>query len=61
VAKGFILLSDVYVKKENNFQAKQTLQSIIDNYEGQELVVIAREKLNAILATETKPETTTPE
>ncbi len=48
VAKGFLLLSDVYVKKGNNFQAKQTLQSIIDNYEGQDLVMIAREKLAAI-------------
>jgi TolA-binding protein len=52
VAKGFILLADVYVKKDNNFQAKQTLQSIIDNYEGQDLVLIAREKLNAILESE---------
>lgn len=48
VAKGFLLLADVYVKKGNNFQAKQTLQSIIDNYEGQDLVAIAREKLAAI-------------
>lgn len=48
VAKAFILLADVYVKKGNTFQARQTLQSIIDNYEGQDLVLIAREKLNAI-------------
>jgi len=48
VAKGFLLLSDVYVKKGNTFQAKQTLQSIIDNYEGKDLVSIAREKLAAI-------------
>ncbi len=48
VAKGFLLLSDVYVVKGNTFQAKQTLQSIIDNYEGQDLVMIAREKLSAI-------------
>ena len=48
VAKGFLLLSDVYVKKGNIFQAKQTLQSIIDNSEGQDLVMIAREKLSAI-------------
>jgi tetratricopeptide (TPR) repeat protein len=48
VAKGFLLLSDVYVKKGNTFQAKQTLQSIIANYEGQDLVTIAREKLAAI-------------
>jgi TolA-binding protein len=61
VAKGFILLADVYMKKENAFQAKQTLQSIIDNYEGQDLVIIAREKLNVIIASETKPEGNTPE
>ncbi len=48
VAKGFLLLSDVYLKKGNTFQAKQTLQSIIDNYEGQDLVMIAREKLGGI-------------
>jgi len=51
VAKGFLLLSDVYVKKGNTFQARQTLQSIIDNYDGQDLVTIAREKLNAITET----------
>ena len=48
VAKGFLLLSDVYLKKGNTFQAKSTLQSIIDNYEGKDLVAIAREKLAAI-------------
>jgi lipopolysaccharide biosynthesis regulator YciM len=48
VAKAFLLLSDVYVKKGNTFQARQTLQSIIDNYEGKDLVDIAKEKLAAI-------------
>ena len=48
VAKGFLLLSDVYLKKGNTFQAKQTLKSIIDNYEGKDLVEIARGKLAAI-------------
>ncbi len=48
VAKGFLLLSDVYVKRGNLFQAKQTLQSIIDNYAGKDLVAVAREKLAAI-------------
>ncbi|MCD4745056.1 MAG: tetratricopeptide repeat protein [Bacteroidales bacterium] len=52
VAKGFILLSDIYEKTENIFQAKQTLQSIIDNYEGAVLVQIAKEKLNNILEAE---------
>lgn len=48
VAKGFLLLSDVYVKKGNVFQARQTLQSIIDNYEGDDLKQVAREKLAAL-------------
>jgi TolA-binding protein len=58
VAKGFILLADIYVKKDNTFQAQQTLQSIIDNYEGQDLVLIAREKLNALKETEATPSET---
>jgi hypothetical protein len=37
------------VKTGNVFQAKHTLQSIIDNYEGAELVKEAHEKLNVIL------------
>jgi hypothetical protein len=48
VAKGFILLADIYVENGNTFQAKQTLQSIIDNYEGPELAEIARNKLKSI-------------
>jgi TolA-binding protein len=48
LAKSFILLSDVYVKLGNNVQARQTLQSIIDNYEGADLVEVAKQKLTAI-------------
>ncbi|MEZ5084056.1 MAG: hypothetical protein R2750_11500, partial [Bacteroidales bacterium] len=55
VAKGFILLSDIYVKKDNVFQAKQTLQSIIENYDGEELREEAIKKLEAIQKTE-KPD-----
>lgn len=47
-AKGFILLSDVYVKQGNMFQAKQTLESIIQHYPGQDLKEAATEKLAAI-------------
>jgi hypothetical protein len=32
VAKTYILLSDTYVGLKDAFQAKATLQSIIDNY-----------------------------
>ncbi|NTW32763.1 MAG: tetratricopeptide repeat protein, partial [Bacteroidetes bacterium] len=48
LAKSYILLADVYVKTGNIFQAKYTLQSIIDNYDGADLVTIAHEKLNKI-------------
>lgn len=48
LAKGFILLSDIYVLQGNTFQAKQTLQSIIDNYEGEDLQKIASDKLKVI-------------
>jgi TolA-binding protein len=48
VAKGFILLSDIFLKNGNEFQARETLKSVIDNYEGPELGDIARQKLSAI-------------
>jgi TolA-binding protein len=48
VASGFILLADIYYDQGNTFQAKQTLQSIIDNHEGEELRVKAARKLQAI-------------
>ena len=49
IAKAFILLADVYVQTDNTFQAKHTLQSIIDNYEGDdELIDISRQKLREI-------------
>lgn len=48
VAKSFILLSDIYLNTGNTFQAKQTLQSIIDNYQGEDLKKIATDKLQAI-------------
>ena len=44
MARSFILLADVYVKTGNLFQARQTLQSIIDNYDGEDLVEKAKEK-----------------
>jgi TolA-binding protein len=56
IAKAFILLSDVYVQNDNIFQAKHTLQSIIDNYEGEDLVIEARKKLKTILDKEKEME-----
>jgi len=48
IAKAFILLSDNYVATDNIFQAKHTLKSVIDNYDGKELVEIALQKLKEI-------------
>lgn len=48
LAKSFILLADNYIAQDNIFQAKQTLQSIIDNYEGADLKNIAIQKLRRI-------------
>lgn len=52
LAKVYILWADIYEQRGNVLQAKQTLQSIIDNYEGADLVSIAREKYAAIEAVE---------
>ena len=49
VAKSFILLADVYLKKDNPYQAEQTLESIIANYEGDDnLLDTAKEKLSKL-------------
>lgn len=56
IGKAYILLADTYVGLGNNFQAKSTLQSIIENYKGQdEVVPEARGKLIHLLDLE-KPE-----
>jgi len=52
LAKSYILLGDIYLQKENSFQAKHTYMSIIENYEGEDLRLIASEKYNAIIAQE---------
>lgn len=52
LAKSFMLLADVYTQTNNLFQAKETLQSIIDNYEGADLVALAQKKKQAILEME---------
>jgi TolA-binding protein len=48
ITRGFILLADIYVKYGNTFQAKQTLQSIIDNQEDTALVNIAIKKKKVV-------------
>lgn len=48
VAKSFILLADVYLETGDEFQARQTLQSIVNNYEGQDLKQLAMDKLEIL-------------
>lgn len=59
LAKAIILLGDNFVALEDYFNAKHSLQSIIDNYSGQdkaELVKIAQDKIDEILIIENPPE-----
>ena len=50
VAKGFILMSDAYVGKGDKFQAKATLESVIDNYEDNtdDILKTAKERLQKL-------------
>ncbi len=55
LAKSFILLADVYLQKDDLFQAKHTLKSIMDNYDPDakdEIISVATEKYNTILENE---------
>ena len=52
-ARSFILLSDVYVAKDNIFQAKETLKSVAENYpndrdDSDSIIKEAQEKLNVL-------------
>ncbi|HBH06807.1 MAG TPA: hypothetical protein DDX92_09410 [Flavobacteriales bacterium] len=54
LAKGLILLSDIYVLREDYFQARATLESIVKNYQGSdEILEEARNKLNMLNELET--------
>lgn len=54
LAQSFILLSDIYVQKEDLFQAKATLQSVIDGYSVQDdgVIDLANSKLLTIIKAE---------
>ncbi len=60
-ARSFILLGDVYVQLDEHFQAKATLQSVIDNSNEPELVAQARQRLDAINASELPRTTPAPQ
>jgi hypothetical protein len=42
---AYLLLADILIKQNDFFQAKATLQSLIDNYEGQDILTLAKQKL----------------
>jgi TolA-binding protein len=50
VAKTYILIADNYIGLKDNFQAKSTLQSIIENYDNKEddILTLANEKLKKL-------------
>ncbi|WP_374164575.1 tetratricopeptide repeat protein [Arcticibacter sp. MXS-1] len=49
VAKGFILLADNYAAQKDLVQARSTLQSVIENYEGKdEIIPTAKAKLDQL-------------
>ena len=52
IARAFVLLADIYEQLGNLFQAKATLESIIENHDDTSLVNIARKKLEAIIEKE---------
>ncbi|MEQ8325238.1 MAG: tetratricopeptide repeat protein [Vicingaceae bacterium] len=48
IAKAFILWSDIYLAREDIYQAKVTLESVIQNYPGEDLKQLAKDKLEGI-------------
>ncbi|MBP3942278.1 tetratricopeptide repeat protein [Sphingobacteriaceae bacterium WQ 2009] len=49
VAKAFILMADAYAAKGDAFQAKTTLESVIENYEGNDdILPTAKERLQKL-------------
>jgi len=54
VGKSFLLLADNYLAMGDSFQAKGTLNSLIDNFPQESVKAIAREKLKKITDAEVK-------
>jgi predicted Zn-dependent protease len=49
IVKSYVLIADIYVEQNELEQAQATLQSIVDNYTGdQDLLNEARSKLDAV-------------
>ncbi|MDR2970976.1 MAG: tetratricopeptide repeat protein [Bacteroidales bacterium] len=49
IASTYILYGDWYVANGKIFQARNTYQSIIDNYDGEDLIKVAKEKLEKLI------------
>ena len=49
IAKAFLLLADIYIIQGNTFQAKATLESIIKNHKGEDIVNDSRKKWENIV------------
>ncbi len=54
MAKGLVVLADDYVALKDNFQAKHTLNTVIDNASDTAVVGQAKRKLNTIIQSEQK-------
>jgi len=54
VAKAFVLLADTYIQQNDLFQAKATLQSLIDNYDGKDIIDQCKSRLAIIEDLESK-------
>ncbi|MFN9882871.1 MAG: tetratricopeptide repeat protein, partial [Bacteroidota bacterium] len=53
LAKSYLLLTDLFIEQGDLFNAKATLNSIIDNYKhNDDIVPAAKEKLNTVLEQE---------
>ncbi len=52
ITKGYILLGDIYLKEKDYFNAKATLQSVVDNSKITELKDEAQAKLQDVIAAE---------
>jgi tol-pal system protein YbgF len=59
--KAYMLIADIYEKQGNLFQAKATLQSVIENAEDEKLKNEALDKLNKIYAKETNTSNLVPD
>jgi TolA-binding protein len=61
VTKGMLLLADNFIAKGDLFQAKYLLNTVIDNYKGEDLKQQAIEKLKSLEKSETPAESAKPE